>query len=81
MKNLEKGMRVWVQLGKTKEAGVLQDFAFSAEGNYYQCKVELLKVNPLAPAQLLRQAYPQPIQSYKLTKRYDHEVLPGEVQV
>ncbi len=76
MKNLEKGARVWVQLGKSKEAGILLDWAFSPEGAYYQCKVELLKVNPLAPTQLLRQVYPRPIQSYKLTQR--HEMLPGE---
>lgn len=81
MKHLEKGDRVWVQLSGTKTAGIVLDTAFSAEGDYLQCKVELLIVNPLAPEQLLRQVYPKPVQSYKLTKRYDHEVLPGEVQV
>ena len=78
--NFERGARVWVQLGKRKEAGILLDFAFSSEGDYMQCKVELLKVNPFSPGQLLRQVYPQPIQSYKLTKRFDSEILPGEVQ-
>ncbi len=81
MKNPEKGSRVWVQLGKRKEAGIVLDTAHSSEGDYLQCKVELLAVNPLVPEQLLRQVYPKPVQSYKLTKRYDHEVLPGEVQV
>ncbi len=78
---LEKGMRVWVQMGKTKEAGILLDFTDN-RGNCdgWQCKVELLKVNPFSPDQLLRSVYPQPIQSYKLTKRFDSEILPGEVQ-
>jgi hypothetical protein len=80
VKHPEKGARVWVQLSGAKTAGIVLDTAISAEGDYLQCKVELLVVNPLAPDQLLRQAYPRPIQSYKLTKRYDHEVLPGEVQ-
>lgn len=79
MKHPEKGARVWVQLaGKKKIAGIILDSGFSAEGDYDVCKVELLVVNPLSPGQLLRQVYPKPIQSYKLTKRYDHELLPGE---
>lgn len=80
MKHPEKGARVWVQLNGKKEAGIVLDSGFSSEDNYDQCKVELLVVNPLAPGgqQLLRQVYPKPIQSYKLTKRFDHEILPGE---
>ena len=77
--NFERGARVWVKLGSKKEAGILLNFGFSSEGDYMQCKIELLVVNPLVPGgQLLRQVYPHPIQSYKLTKRY--ETLPGEVQ-
>jgi hypothetical protein len=76
MKDPEKGAKVWVQLAGKKVAGIVQDTAFSSEGDYMQCKVELLVVNPLVPGQLLRQIYPHPIQSYKLTKRY--ETLQGE---
>ncbi len=78
--NFERGARVWVKLGSKKEAGILLDFGDSAEGDYMACKVELLKVNTLVPGQLLRQVYSQLIQSYKLTKRFDSEILPGEVQ-
>ncbi len=78
MKNPEKGAKVWVQLAGKKIAGVVLDTTFSSEGDYMQCKVELLVVNPLAPVQLLRQVYLKPIQSYKLIRRY--EVLAGEVQ-
>ncbi len=78
MKNLEKDMRVWVQLAGKKTAGIVLDTAFSSEGGSMQCKIELLVVNPLVPAQLLRQVYPKPIQAYKLTLR--RETLPGEVQ-
>ncbi len=77
MKDFEKGARVWVQMGKRKEAGIVLDTAFSAEGDYMQVKIELLVVNTLSPGQLLRQIYPRPIQSYKLTKRL--EALPGEL--
>jgi transposase len=70
MKNPEKGARVWVKLDGAKTAGIVLDTAFSSEGDYMQVKVELLAINPLAPEQLLRQIYPKPIQSYKLTKRY-----------
>jgi len=78
---LEKGMRVWVPFGKERIAGVVLDFTDSRQcRDYEQVKVQLLKVNPLSPGQLLRQVYPRPIQSYKLTKRFDSEILPGEVQ-
>jgi hypothetical protein len=70
MRNPEKGDKVWVRLGKQKEAGIVLDTAFSSEGDYLQVKVELLVVNALSPGQLLRQVYPKPVQSYKLTKRY-----------
>lgn len=87
MKYPEKGARVWVQMSAGKKvagimttkkvAGIVLDSAFSAEGDYMQCKVELLVVNPFSPAQqLLRQVYPKPLPSYKLTSRY--EALPGE---
>jgi hypothetical protein len=78
MKKLEKGARVYVAFGKRREPGVLLDFTDSAAGDYDQCQIELLKENPLSPGQLLRGVYPHPVQSYKLTKRY--EILPGEVQ-
>jgi len=79
MDRLEKGMRVWVAFGKQKEAGILLDFeGMKTVGNYQRCKVELLKANPLSAGQLLRQTYPHPVQSYKLTKRYC--ALEGEVQ-
>ncbi len=78
---LEKGARVWVQMGKQKEAGILLDFTDNrGDCDGMQCKVELLKVNPFSPGQLLRQVYPRPIQSSKLTKRFDSEILPGEVE-
>jgi hypothetical protein len=78
MKKLENGARVYANIGGKKEPGILLDSAWSSAGDYSQCKVELLKENPLTPGQLLRGVYPHPIQSYKLTRRYD--VLPGEVQ-
>jgi hypothetical protein len=76
VKKPERGEKVWVELGKRKEAGIVLDTAFSSEGDYLQVKVELLVVNTLSPSQLLRQVYPKPVQSYKLTKRY--VTLPGE---
>jgi len=78
VKDPEKGAKVWVQLSGAKTAGIVLDTAFSSEGDYMQCKIELLAVNPLVPAQLLRQVYPRPIQSYLLSKR--GETLPGEAQ-
>jgi hypothetical protein len=78
MKHPEKGARVWVRLEGTKIAGIVLDSGFSSRGDYDECKVELLTVNYLAPGQqLLRQVYPRPVQSYKLTKR--NAPLPGEV--
>jgi hypothetical protein len=78
MKDPKKNAKVWVQLKGKKIAGIVLDTAFSSEGDYMQCKVELLVVNALATDQLLRSVYPRPIQSYKLSKRYN--TLPGEVQ-
>jgi hypothetical protein len=59
VRNPEKDEKVWVQLGKQKEAGIVLDTAFSSEGDYLQVKVELLVVNALSPGQLLRQVYPK----------------------
>jgi hypothetical protein len=70
MKKLKKGARVYVQFGSKREAAILLDYADSPNGDYQQCKVELLKENPLSPGQLLRNVYPKPVQDYKLTKRY-----------
>lgn len=68
---VEKGVEVWVQLhkGQQKIAGTILDWAFSSEGDYLQCKVELEIDNPLSPGQVLRQIHPKPIQSYKLSQR------------
>ncbi len=67
------GMPVWVRFGRgkkaTKERGIILDFADCAEGDYYWTKVELFKDNPLSPGQTLRQVYPQPVQSYRLSIR------------
>ena len=73
---LEQNARIWVQLGKKKEAGVLLEWCDSPNGDYQQCKVELLAANPFSPGQLLRNVYPRPVQSYKLTQRYS--ALSGE---
>lgn len=68
---IEKGLAVWAQVhqGQAKIAGTIIDYAFSAEGNYLQCMVELELPNPMLPGQVIRQIYPKPIQSYKLTRR------------
>jgi len=75
---LEKGARCYVQFGRRHEPAILLDFTDSPNGDYQQCKVELVKENPLSPGQLLRDVYSKPVQSYKLTKRY--VVLRGEAQ-
>lgn len=73
MDSVQRGQSVWVQLHKSqpKIAGTILDYAFSPNGDYLQCMVELELPNPLVAGQVLRQIYPQPIQSYKLSKRQE----------
>lgn len=75
---LEKNARCYVSFGKKQEAAILLEFTDSPNGDYQQCKVELIKENLLSPGQLLRNVYPKPIQSYRLTQRY--VMLRGEAQ-
>src|ERR1019366_3114351 len=70
MKKLKKGARVYVQFGSKREAAILLDYADSPNGDYQQCKVELLKENPLSPGQLLRHVYPKPVHNHNHTNPY-----------
>lgn len=70
------GLEVWVKIGGKKLAGKVLETAFSHEGNYLQCKVEITEDNPLHPSQPIVYIYPKPIQSYRLSYRGDHEPKP-----
>ncbi len=69
MDAIQPGLEVWVKIGGKKVAGKVLEWAFSSEGDYLQCKVELIRENPLDPANPIRGIHPKPIQSYKLTYR------------
>jgi len=53
---VKKGLPVSVKFHRNqdKRAGIIIDYAFSSEGNYLQCIVELEVPNPLIPNQVLR---------------------------
>lgn len=69
MEKLRQGLPVWVKFGKQKVAGTVLEWAWASQGDYQWVRVELEQVNALAPAQTLRQVYPHPVQSYRLTHR------------
>lgn len=53
--------------------GVVLETAFSSEGNYMQCKVEIEVTLPGWDGKPLvsKRVHPRPIQSYKLKKRIE----------
>lgn len=66
---IKKEVPCWAMLGGIKHEAIIKEFEFASQGDYYWCKIEIIKDNPLWTGQVLRAIYPKPIQSYYLTRR------------
>ena len=64
---IRKGLPVWVQLHKrgARVAATIRDHSEDRS----RCAVDLEIEDPTHPGQMIRQAYPKPVQVYQLTKR------------
>ena len=66
---IKPGALAWLKIGSKKHEVEIKSFKYASGGDYYWCEVEIQTVNPFCPSQVLRQLYPEAVQSYRLTQR------------
>lgn len=66
----EVGAKVYAKINGQNVPAVVLETAFSAEGNYLQTRLRIAVKNNFT-GQWMTSNYPKPVQSYKLTMRFE----------